>query len=444
MDPPGKLFDGYGMFIDPDGLFSEDGVYDATILDYASSRDLSSLVSLMQRTPHLKSLLAPHIYHPAAGDNWRGGEPLTVTAIKERDMPGLKLLWEHRPLTPEADIAAISALRVAVDIGSKEATEMLLEEGVDPRGIGRLPNEENLSKSGAFGFPLFNAAQKGHLEILKLLMDHDADYMRLDQVGRLQARDMRWTAFRQVIAEPHLNVASYLLLEAPRPTQIPANLGTRMFYEAVQRGHTEVVRFLYIHHKEINESKGFLSRKQRRSGGFCRLDHRHHFHDFIQCVWPGDQYALHLVARSYRKEICSNHTVPMAEFLLLNGANIHAIDLKGKTALHIAAYLGNHQLVASLLDYDADINAADVQGYTSIHCAILAGRLSIVRLLLERGAAVDIADRSGQTPLHLAISWENAIEVLLTSYGADGQAADSEPLNFELLESNLGSLRSLV
>ncbi|KAL3449035.1 ankyrin repeat-containing domain protein [Aspergillus insuetus] len=416
MDFLEKLFDENGMFIDPDGLFSEDGAYDATILDYAGSLDLASLVSLMQRTPYLKSLLAPHIYHPAAGDNWRAEEPLTVTAIKERDMPGLELLLVHRPITPEADTAAVSALRVAVDINNKEATEMLLKEGVDPRGKGHLPNEENLSKSEYFGFPLFNAAQKGYLEILKLLMDHDADYMWLDHVGKLQARDMRWSAFEKAIVEPHLNVASYLLLEAPRPTQAPTNIGTRIFYEAVHRGHTDVVRFLYNHHKEINESQGFLSRKQRRSGRFCRLDHRSHFHDFVHCLWPGNQYALHLVARSYRKEKCSNHTVPMAEFLLINEANVHAIDFNGKTALHNAAYLGNHQLVASLLDHEAGINAVNVRCYTSVHFAILAGRLSIVRLLLELGAAVDIADHSGQTPLHMAIAREEkAIEVRLTS-----------------------------
>ncbi|KAL2798069.1 ankyrin repeat-containing domain protein [Aspergillus keveii] len=156
----------------------------------------------------------------------------------------------------------------------------------------------------------------------------------------------------------------------------------------------------------------------------------------MRCTWS---------PRSYRKEKCSNPTVPMAEFLLINGANIHAIDFNGKTALHIAAYLGNHQLVASLLDHGADINAVNVRGYTSVHFAILAGRLSIVRLLLERGAAVDIADHFCQTPLHMAIAREEmAIEVLLTSYGADGQAADSEFLNFELLESDLGSLGSLV
>jgi hypothetical protein len=192
-------------------------------------------------------------------------------------MPGLKLLWERRPITPEADTAAVSALRVAVDINNKEATEMLLKEGVDPRGAGRLPNEENLSKSEFFGFLLFNAAQKGYLEILKLLMDHDADDMLLDHVGKLQAGDMRWNAFEKAIAEPHLNVASYLLLEAPRPTQAPTNIGTPIFYEAVYRGHTEVVRFLYNHHKEINESQGFLvipEQETTRSGWFCRLDHR--------------------------------------------------------------------------------------------------------------------------------------------------------------------------
>ncbi|KAL3494021.1 hypothetical protein BJX62DRAFT_198972, partial [Aspergillus germanicus] len=52
----------------------------------------------------------------------------------------------------------------------------------------------------------------------------------------------------------------------------------------------------------------------------------------------------------------------MAEFLLINGANVHAIDFNGKTALHNAVYLGNHQLVASLLDHGADINAVNVRG----------------------------------------------------------------------------------
>lgn len=71
---------------------------------------------------------------------------------------------------------------------------------------------------------------------------------------------------------------------------------------------------------------------------------------------------------------------------------VHACDRDGGTPLHVAAGVGNEEMMAWLLDRRANVHKEDMRGLTPLDRAALAGKRfpSIARLMLERGAKMTI------------------------------------------------------
>jgi ankyrin repeat protein len=76
----------------------------------------------------------------------------------------------------------------------------------------------------------------------------------------------------------------------------------------------------------------------------------------------------------------------IAQFLLVNGANVHARDNNRRTPLHWAAHQNHKDTAMLLLDNKAKINADDKWGNTPLHIAALKGHDEMVALLIARGA----------------------------------------------------------
>ena len=70
-----------------------------------------------------------------------------------------------------------------------------------------------------------------------------------------------------------------------------------------------------------------------------------------------------------------------AEFLLLNGAKINAVDMKGNTSLHLAAEHGSTGQVCLLLKHRADHHVRNLQGLTALDIAVQNSDADIVTLL---------------------------------------------------------------
>ncbi|CAM9672589.1 unnamed protein product [Ectocarpus sp. 12 AP-2014] len=104
-------------------------------------------------------------------------------------------------------------------------------------------------------------------------------------------------------------------------------------------------------------------------------------------------------------------------------------DDLGATALHAAAWHGEHACVRALLELGADVDARDGCGRTPLFQASKCGGRNggggceTIRELLRGGADVHARSEDGDTPLHVAChcGWADAVRLLLR-HGADETA----------------------
>jgi len=93
-----------------------------------------------------------------------------------------------------------------------------------------------------------------------------------------------------------------------------------------------------------------------------------------------------------------------ARLLLAAAAEVDVRDVYGWTPLMRAADLGRDALVALLAGPGgADIHAINANGQTALHLAAAAGNASTFRLLRRLGGDLDRADFAGRTPRAIAI-----------------------------------------
>lgn len=86
--------------------------------------------------------------------------------------------------------------------------------------------------------------------------------------------------------------------------------------------------------------------------------------------------------------------------LSAKGIEVDTASEYGETALMLAAFKGNMELVQRLLAEGASVNR--IGGWTPLHYAAAEGHNDIVKLLLEKGARVNVQTYSGVTPLYMA------------------------------------------
>ncbi len=92
---------------------------------------------------------------------------------------------------------------------------------------------------------------------------------------------------------------------------------------------------------------------------------------------------------------------------------------KACSALLIAAYKGNKDIVELLITNGASINVVDGSSETPLHKASSKGHQDVVEFLITNGAQINAKAKNGCTPLYMAASCEyRDIAKLLLSYGA--------------------------
>lgn len=83
----------------------------------------------------------------------------------------------------------------------------------------------------------------------------------------------------------------------------------------------------------------------------------------------------------------------MSLFLIENGANVNAADLKGETPLFYAVKARNEQLIKNLIAKGADINARNNKGESVLFIAAEKDNPRMAKLLLDNGANPRLKNR---------------------------------------------------
>jgi ankyrin repeat protein len=85
------------------------------------------------------------------------------------------------------------------------------------------------------------------------------------------------------------------------------------------------------------------------------------------------------------------------------------------TALHLATFYNDTELIEKLLQDGADPRLQDKNGYTPLHHASLSGNGSIISTLMDHGANDRIPNNTGELALHLAARSGNvdALDIMI-------------------------------
>jgi uncharacterized protein len=117
------------------------------------------------------------------------------------------------------------------------------------------------------------------------------------------------------------------------------------------------------------------------------------------------------------------------ERTLADPGAVSAVSYDGWTALHLAAFFGQLNAAARLLESGASLAAVSQNplANTPLHAAVAGGHSEVSLFLIARGADVDARDSGRHTPLHIAAEagYLPVVEALLAR-GADSHAVDAE------------------
>lgn len=100
--------------------------------------------------------------------------------------------------------------------------------------------------------------------------------------------------------------------------------------------------------------------------------------------------------------VSGNH-MDVVRYLVEQGASPLIRSGDGSTLVHIAAGLGETNMVAYLLQQLCPIDEQDVNGETPLMFAVLAEHRGMVDFLVAKGASMTVTNQTGQTPLQVAL-----------------------------------------
>lgn len=325
--------------------------------------------------------------------------------------------------------------------GNLDEVRKLLAEGVDV----------NLGDKTYGQTPLSWAAESGHLDVAKLLLEYEADFNITDNVGRTP---LSWAARRG-----HKDIVQLLLENGDNVGSTDKNQRTPLSL-AAKYGHMDVMRLLILFrgNLEFKDSSGqtplFFAALNGHfdavqllieNGADVNVKETSHHHSPLSLAAANGNARVvdwllakecEIDCQGFRGRTplswaAANGHDEVLQLLLAAGAQINSKDEDQRTPLSYASENGRTAIVKTLLQKgNIELNVQDTVYYqTPLSWAAEGGHHEIVNLLLEKGASPDTPDCVGHTPLLWAIrNGHNAVVNLLldVKQGVDVIAQDVE------------------
>jgi len=390
----------------------------------------------------------------------RGADPNLETntgtalyrAVVQKDLDIARLLLENDPkptidLTPSGETAI---LMLAISHNDIDLVTLLVENGAT---IDLVDQPSFFTKT-----PLALACQQGNLEIVKLLLAHNAD---INYTG-----DVSDSPFYSALMGPNVEVARYLLqdekldvfwtasdgvnaliaadrypdivlelLKRGLPIDSVGSLGT-VLHSATRTDKTDTMKALLFHDPKPTIDCIFPDHGSVLERGFTPLQ--------VACYYAhpealellldvgadpsfrnanGDD-ALDILMRATSSIL--DRSQKCLKLLLRKQHNISVdqVNGQGRSRLHTAIRADTSvAMVQTMIDAGAPLNLQDQDGGTLLSLAVEAGNGALAKHLIEKGATVNIFAPSFGSILHIAVENANLdLAKHLVAWGADVDA----------------------
>ncbi len=360
-----------------------------------------------------------------------GARPIQLTNGDYR-YRGWRDVPEDHPTTPADVFAHLRARGAYVDIctaasiGDLSRVRELLDD--DPSLANRV--SEYVTYYLGSGSPLKNAAARGHIEIVKLLLAHGAD-PNLPEEGIAP----RGHALYSAAANGHLEIARLLLENGAFPNA-PVESSADALSRAISQGNQPMIELLcsygaarevhlLAYHGDVQTAAAVFAANPVLADDPEALEN---------AASEGQESFVRLMLR-YKPELARQVAVgvrrqgpdasiknrELAEFLFQHGMDPSRPNWLAITPLHRFAQRGDLENATIFLDHGANLNARDEDiCSTPLGWAAKFGRSAMVELLLQRGARTNLPDDPPwATPLAWATRREHGeIVDLLRRHGA--------------------------
>ena len=202
---------------------------------------------------------------------------------------------------------------------------------------------------------LYQAADHGHLDVFKILMDMVEDKNPKDPFGR--------TLLHEVGKMGHGDIFE-MILEEVQDKNPKDNSGLTPFHEAAENGQEEICRIILgqVEDKNPKDSRG--------------------------------KTPLHEAAENKHEEIC--------QMILDEVEDKNPKDQFGETPLHIAAKYEHYEICELILDKVEDKNPKDQYGNTPLHFFAKNSQEVLCNYILDEVDDKNPVDQFGKTPLHFS------------------------------------------
>jgi len=240
--------------------------------------------------------------------------------------------------------------------------------------------------------PLKNAARNGHIDVVRYLIKQCAD---VNAFGRHQTTPLTSAAYNG-----HKEIIELLLEHGADLTHETTKNHWGLLHYAAYHGHIDVAKFLID--KGIN-----LNKESQDDWTALEMAVTENYPDVLKLLLDAGASQGKALYR-----FAKQGSLKRVKLLVESGGDINIPEPEyGTTPLTIAIKIGYTEIAYYLLEHGADVNSMNLKKWTPAHFAATYDQIDIMKVLIAKNAYVDKKHKKGWTPLLQAVD-ENHIEIV--------------------------------
>lgn len=306
------------------------------------------------------------------------------------------------------DTSGRTLLHEAAVRGDLDATSIILSKKPDI-------NKKDIAGKTALDLALDHLDSLSHMKTAALLIQSNTEHARTPAdyfISAVKSADLNsrfeegYTGAHISAAQGHTGILEYLV-EQKANINARGNAGSTPLHEAIRTGHIKEASILLAAGADINakDSNGntalhvVIPINARQSGIDLLLSKKIELNAKDN---HGDT-ALHII-------VGANQGTNILSALLKAGAEVNTRNIEGKTPLHRAVEKERPEYIQMLLLNGADIFAVDKAKSTPFDTALKKGGEVLAALITD--STVKRSDNTGNTQLHIAVSANASVATL--------------------------------